>query len=84
MPIKDGMQASIEILDLIKAEPHLTNIVALTSYTDDLTVKRCKEIGLKKVYNKPMEHNHACECLWRFFKDKTEEEYQEIKNNNNN
>ena len=54
MPVMDGKQASKEILALIKQTPHLTNIVALTSFTSQKIIDECLSLGMKEVYFKPL------------------------------
>jgi CheY-like chemotaxis protein len=62
MPIMDGFDASHEILTLSARNQEIlsnqqTNIVALTSYTDEQTRQRCFSIGMKEVLHKPLVQN---------------------------
>jgi len=55
MPIMNGQIASKKILDKMKElqEPDDScHIIALTSYSN--MEKECLEIGMKRVYNKPI------------------------------
>ena len=45
MPVKDGYQATQEILNLDKD----CNIIALTSYTGDDVKKKCLDLKMKEV-----------------------------------
>lgn len=65
MPVMDGYEASEKILKYQQEHDlnHDCKIVALTSYTCLETVKRCKKIGMKKVYNKPASSNDIKEII---------------------
>ena len=55
MPVLDGFDASEKILKY-QRENELANncsIVALTAFTTIDSIQRCRNIGIKKVYNKP-------------------------------
>ena len=52
MPIMDGIEASSQIMNLMKDEKDLTHIVALTSYTNKR--EACKQAGIKDMFNKPI------------------------------
>ena len=49
MPVKDGYQASEEILAMNKDQ----KIIALTSFSNKDVRERSKRIGMLDVYNKP-------------------------------
>jgi len=68
MPIKDGYEASKEILQLEKnlnkmalkdetTKNEKCEIIALTSFSDKTTNDICKKIGMKEVLNKPISFN---------------------------
>jgi CheY-like chemotaxis protein len=50
MPIMGGIEAADQILRMANH----TSIVALTSYTGNDIKKKCLEVGMKAVYNKPV------------------------------
>ena len=56
MPNKDGFEASSEILEIKRQEKdeRVCNIVAVTSFTDQLSHDRCIDIGMQEVINKPI------------------------------
>ena len=89
MPVKDGHQATKEILQLMKArglqqEPiqevdKYCNIIALTSYTGETIEKQCLDLNMKIVYNKPLNANQLKESIEKYFFvniDHQEEFYQ--------
>ena len=51
MPVKDGIDATKEIM---KLKYDQCNIVALTCYTGSEMKKKCLDIGMKEVFNKPV------------------------------
>jgi CheY-like chemotaxis protein len=50
MPVMCGIEAAEQILKM----GYQTNIVALTSYTGKEVKKKCMDVGMKAVYNKPV------------------------------
>ena len=57
MPVMDGIKASNLILKLQNAQRYdeeLTHIVALTAHTNKEYITKCKAVGMKDVYNKPL------------------------------
>ena len=59
MPVMDGIQASKLITRALnklmdKGEQELTHIVALTAFSNAKLKEECKAVGIKKVYNKPL------------------------------
>ena len=59
MPVMDGFDASTEIFNIRAQNPEvyadtMTNIIALTSYTDLKTKIRCQNLGMKEVLHKPL------------------------------
>lgn len=54
MPEMDGIQASDLILKMQSSESDLTHIVALTSFTTNQYVQKCKQVGIQEVYFKPL------------------------------
>lgn len=81
MPIMDGFQATEEILSMYKNNPNFikqgcppVNIVALTSYTDLKTLNRCHEIGIKKVFHKPLKSDEIKKIICNYHFGMTEEQ----------
>jgi CheY-like chemotaxis protein len=59
MPIMDGKEASREILQLqrkskMQEDRDYTKIVFLTSFTNKKLQKEAEDMGVKKVFNKPL------------------------------
>ena len=59
MPNMDGEEASRQILKMAQREraadqDELTHIVVLTAFSNKKTLDSCHEIGIKKVYSKPL------------------------------
>ena len=83
MPIKDGYQATEEILKMVEAEERrikvlknisadgadskFCSIVALTSYTTNDVEARCLKIGMKRVIFKPLNAEMLKECIDKYF-----------------
>ena len=72
MPVMDGIVATKEIWRAINnynrsvtEQEHMLKpkIVALTAYQDKKTVSECKQVGLKEIYNKPMEFEKLSELI---------------------
>ena len=76
MPIMDGFEATEKILECFRDNPHLRgnnkcNIVALTSYTDDITINRCMSLGMKEVLNKPLNFDDLKRIIFMYHYDIT-------------
>ena len=72
MPIMNGHQATKHILRMARqarghGEEELTHIVALTSYTSINNQKKCREYGMKGVYNKPIRLPELTKVMERHF-----------------
>ena len=67
MPIMDGFEASEKILELFKSfkDENKPQICAVTSY--QTLEQRCLNIGMKKVYNKPMCSTDIKEAMCLYF-----------------
>lgn len=63
MPVKDGYQATQEILNLDKD----CNIIALTSYTGDDVKKKCLDLKMKEVFNKPLQSKQLLSSVHKYF-----------------
>ena len=71
MPIMDGFDASTEIFkyqDSLKMA-RKCKIVALTAYQNEETIRRCLNIGMQKVYNKPASQDDIKEIFSLHFYD---------------
>jgi len=92
MPIKDGYEATREILKMVEREQQLRRnvsadnansncctIVALTSYTTSDVEERCLGLGMKRVIFKPLNTVKLKECIDTYFYGP----YKALKNNNN-
>ena len=62
MPVLNGIQASKQILR-VQGDENITNIVALTSYTDDQTYSQIRQLNIKKIYTKPMKFTQLQKCI---------------------
>jgi len=57
MPVMDGFEATRQILELQDNPRHAhlpkVSIAALTAYTDEQNITKCKEVKMVEVLNKP-------------------------------
>jgi CheY-like chemotaxis protein len=83
MPVMNGINATREILEYLKnqlvknhqdvpmsrndEDQEPTRIVALTANSDDKTNLDCKNVGMKAVYNKPMQFETLHHIMWLDF-----------------
>ena len=71
MPVMNGIEATKRILELERERrtgtTEMTNIVALTSFTNDSKRRECLEAGMKQVYNKPMSPEILEEIIQLYF-----------------
>ena len=77
MPVMGGEEATEHILKLMPkpkpGEEELTHIVACTSFTNIKLQENCINIGMKKVYTKPIKPPHLNEIMKNNFYRKKEE-----------
>lgn len=69
MPVMDGIKATKLILTKMQAIglPEATQIVALTSFTNEDLKKECLEAGIKKVYCKPLTKEALTQIMNDYF-----------------
>lgn len=77
MPIKDGYQATQEILSIMKAHglqedpikevDKFCNVIALTSYTGVDVEEKCLKVNMKEVFNKPFQANQMKASINKYF-----------------
>ena len=78
MPEMDGYEASEKILGFTKKDGHedYVHIVALTSFSGTDVKERCKNIGMKDVINKPLNHKDLQRIIYLHFYRLTFEQFQ--------
>ena len=70
MPVMNGIEAATRITELqsgVENGETLTNIVALTSFTNEKVRKDCITAGMKEVYNKPLQSDTLKELMDKYF-----------------
>ena len=83
MPVKDGIQAAKQIMDLVKnagiTQSGFCNIVALTACTTDGVREQAIQAGMKDLLPKPISHDIIENVLFKYFfqfTDKMVEDYK--------
>lgn len=66
MPIKNGIEATEEILNLLKKYEISVNIVGLSAFDQEDIVKRSMEAGMKEFITKPINHNKLKEIISKY------------------
>ena len=66
MPIKNGIEATEEILNLLKKYDISANIVGLSAFDQEDIVKRSMEAGMKDFITKPINHNKLKEIITKY------------------
>ena len=66
MPVMDGIEATKRIFEFLRTQQRqaLTQIVAVTAYTDEQTKSACLSAGMKAIYNKPMPFASLHRTMW--------------------
>lgn len=81
MPEMDGFQSTEKILEALhdsqEGPSAICNIVALTSYTDQKTRERCLDLGMKDVYNKPLDASSLKRILLLYYYGLSETQLEE-------
>ena len=82
MPVMDGFDSGEQILKLRADNPQFfpqikTTIIALTSYTDLSSRKRCLDLGFKEVINKPINADELKRIIAQYHFDIQIDKYNE-------
>ena len=67
MPVMDGFECSEKILQIVNQFKLDESIVALTSFTSDKVIERCKQIGVKEVIHKPLKKEQLDAIVSKYY-----------------
>ena len=70
MPIKNGIEATEEILNLLKKMDIFVNIVGLSAFDQDDIVKRSMKAGMVDYITKPIKHSKLKEIISKYISNK--------------
>ena len=71
MPVMDGITASQKIVsymkDKVNGQELPCRIFAVTAYTDEKTMRQCKQAGISEVHNKPLPCDRVHIIMYLYF-----------------